>query len=287
MGVLLSAGMPVLVHNMTGAYAVRQIEGMRETGTNIVAGVHPGRGGSEQDGLPIFNTAGEAVAATGAQASVIYTPAPGVADAIIDHADAGIRLMVVAAEYVPVHDAMRCLGHARAKGAWVVGPNCVGMICPGIGMLGSMPAAFTMPGPVGLFSRSGTLSFTVSEILTRRGIGQTAALSIGGDAVIGRNAVEYLELFAEDPQTRAIAYCGEIGGTQEYAMAERLPALGRPLVALIVGRHAPPGRRMGHAGALVSHGSETAEAKRAALAAAGALIADDPYHMAELLLSVL
>lgn len=283
MGILISAATRALVHNVTGRYAASQIAGMREAGTNIVAGVHAGRGGETLDGMPIFDTAAEAAATTGADASVLYVPAAGVADAVVDHVDAGIRTIVVAAEYVPVHDAMRCLRHARARGAWVVGPNCLGVYTPGVGMLGTMAPGFSRPGPVGLLSRSGTLLLTVSDILSRRGIGQSTAVTIGGDSVIGRNAAEYLPLFAEDPATRAVAYCGEIGGEQEYAIVEALTRLGKPLVAMIVGRHAPPNRRMGHAGALVSRDSETAAAKRAALAAAGALIADNPYHMAELL----
>ncbi|UCE31431.1 MAG: succinate--CoA ligase subunit alpha [Burkholderiales bacterium] len=269
----------VLVHGITGRYASVQVPEMLRAGTRIVAGVSVGQGGSRVHDVPVFDTAAEAVAATGADASVVYVPAAGVRDAIFEHVDAGIRTIMVAAEFVPLADSLQALAHARRHGAWVIGPNSLGLISPGVGLLGSIAAGFCSPGRVGLISRSGTLTLATTRALTQAGIGQSTAVHVGGDVVCGRNPSEYLTAFAADPDTEVIAYCGEIGGTKEYDLIEHLGSVAKPVAALIVGRSAPPERRMGHAGALAGAARETAQAKREALATAGAHLADDPVHL--------
>jgi succinyl-CoA synthetase alpha subunit len=206
---------------------------------------------------------------------VIYTPPAGVRDAIVECADAGIAFAVVAAEFVPLHDTLYALARARARNMWVVGPNTLGFAIPGRIQLGSIPQEFTQPGPVGLFGRSGTLTSTVARLLTAKGLGQSLVAHIGGDTLCGRNPHEYLDALANDPATEIIVYLGEIGGTKEYAMLASLRALGKPLVTVVLGRHAPPGKRMGHAGALVEGTRGSALAKIAALREAGAHIAPD------------
>lgn len=263
------------------------IEGMRGQGTNVVAGVSVGRGGMTHEGVPLFDSVAEAVDSTAADTAVIYVPASGVADAIVENVDAGIRLMMVAAEYVPVHDAMRALAYARSKGAWVIGPNSVGIAVPGIGNLSALSTTFGMPGPIGVMSRSGTLSLAVMHQLTQAGLGQSTVVNIGGDMVIGRNPHEYAELFEADVATKVIVSVSEIGGAKEYKLAEMMGRLTKPLVCLVVGRHSPARRRMGHAGALASVGSETAEAKREALKRAGAHVADNLFDLPEVVARLL
>lgn len=262
----------VIVFNPLGRYARAQVAAMRQAGTPIVAGVQLGRGGEEMDGIPILDAP-----PADADAAVLYTPPEGTADAIARCAALGIRSVIACAEYVPVHDTLRAAKAARAAGAWLVGPNTLGLCVPGQGMLGNIPPAFCMPGDVTVLTRSGTLALTIARMLTAAGIGQRAVINLGGDALIGRNPHEYLAPLADDAATRAVLYVGELGGDKEYALADALPALrGKPLVAMVMGRHAPEGRRMGHAGALAGAARETAEAKLAALHAAGALVARTP-----------
>lgn len=287
MAVLYEAGWRVLLQGATGAYGLAQLHAMREAGTPLAGVVAPGRGGAAIEGLPSFDRMAEAVAATGAEVSIIYVPASGVRDALVDAADAGIRLAIVAAEFVPVHDALWALGYARERGMWVVGPNSLGMMVPGQALLGSIATGFTAPGRVGVIGRSGTLTLTGTRLLTRFGCGQSAITHMGGDSVVGRNPHEYLARFLDDPGTDIVAYLGEIGGGKEYAMLDLIAARLKPVVSLIVGRHAPPGKQMGHAGALVEGTRETAGAKRAALAEAGAVIADNPEHLAQLVAGML
>jgi succinyl-CoA synthetase alpha subunit len=268
-------GTPVVVVGGTGRYGSAQIAGMRNAGTRIVANVAPGRGGSAIDGIAVFDTVAEAVAESGARAAVVYTPAAGVRDSIVECADAGIAFAMVAAEFVPIHDSLFALAHARSRGMWVVGPNSLGFSIPGKILLGSIPPEFTRPGPVALFGRSGTLSSTVARRLSAKGIGQSVVAHIGGDALCGRNPHEYLAAVADDPATQVVVYLGEIGGTKEYEMLPVIRALDKPVVVVVVGRHAPPGRRMGHAGALVEGERVTAHAKLAALQEAGAHVAHD------------
>ena len=201
-------------------------------------------------------------------------------DAVVEAADAGIALVVAAAELVPVHDAINLAAYARDRGAWVVGPNTAGIVSPGRAGLGAIPQEFTLRGAVGVMSRSGTLSIVTARNLTRAGIGQSTVVSMGGDQVIGRTPAEYLRAFLDDPETRAVVYLGEVGGAQEYDLIDLIAAADKPVFVVIVGRSAPTGKRMGHAGALANSERETAQAKRAALAAAGAIVVDSVDELA-------
>ncbi len=269
------AGSPVLVLGGTGRYGAAQLAGMRAAGTRIVAHVAAGRGGQSLDGIPAFDSVVDAVGATDARTAVIYTPPAGLRDAIIECAEADVRFAVAAAEFVPLHDTMVALAHARGRDMWVVGPNSLGFCLPGKIWLGSIAPEFTRPGPVALFGRSGTLSSIAARLLTQAGCGQSVVAHIGGDTLCGRNPHEYLGVAAEDPAIELVVYLGEIGGTKEYEMLGLIRAMVKPVVVLIVGRHAPAGKRMGHAGALVEGARGTAEAKRQALREAGAVVADD------------
>lgn len=271
----------VVVFNPTGRYAAAQVAAMREAGTVPVAGIALGRGGGAMEGMPLLDDLRDLAAP--ADAAVIYTPPEGVLDAVRAAAAARIPSIVVAAEYVPLHDALRAAQAARAAGCWMVGPNTLGLCIPGQGLLGSIAPSFCREGRVAVMCRSGTLTLTMARLLTAAGVGQRAVMHIGGDAVCGRNPHEYLAALAADPGTDAILYCGEIGGDKEYALAEAIPACPKPVVAMLVGRHAPAEKRMGHAGALVGGARETAAAKLAALAAAGARTARDPAEAIALL----
>lgn len=280
MAILLTPENRVVIQNVRSAYARNMIGQMRDAGTNLVAGVAPGAGGGDYLGLPVFDTVERAVERTGADAAVIYTPGHGVADAIVEAADAGVRLAVAAAEHAPTHDVAAALAHARGKGAWIVGPNSLGLLSPGTGMLCGLPPAFGLPGRVGVISRSGTLSIATLRALTASGVGQSTAVSIGGDSIIGRRPAEYARLFEADPGTDAIVVIGEIGGGKEHELADTMAEISKPVFAMIVGRSAPRGRTLGHAGALVRDVSETADAKIEALAAAGATIRHSPLALA-------
>lgn len=287
MSILLDERARVVLQGATGGYGLNQMKAMKRAGTNVVAMVSIGRGGQVMDGVPVFDTVVEAVRATSANAAATYVPAAGVRDALVEAADAGLKLVVVGAEFVPIQDALWALAYARERDLWVVGPNCVGLTSPGKAALGSIPPDYTMPGSVGLMGRSGTLSLTTVRLLTRAGLGQTTCVSMGGDMVIGRNPVEYLQAFMADPETRVIVSLGEIGGGKEYQMLDAIAARTKPVVCLIVGRQAPAHTRMGHAGAFVSDHKSTASAKRAALAEAGAVIAENPFHLVEIVRGLL
>ena len=280
MGILLTPETAVVVHNPLSGYARGMVAGMRSEGTRVVAGVMPGWAGKRHEDTLLFDTMAEAVAETGANTAVIFVPAAGVVDAVAETVDAGIKLLMVAAEYVPTHDALHALAYARAHDAWVIGPNSVGMISPGLGMLSGLGSGFALAGSVGVMSRSGTMALMTMRVLTSHGLGQSSVISIGGDSVIGRNPAEYARLFDDDPATEVIVLVGEMGGKKEYQLIEMLPTLSKPVVALILGRFAPVARRVGHAGALVNQRAESAESKRGALRAAGVHVADDPYHLA-------
>ncbi|GGC49602.1 succinyl-CoA synthetase subunit alpha [Siccirubricoccus deserti] len=262
----------VVVFNPTGRYATAQVASMREAGTHLIGGIALGRGGESLDGLALYDDVRELPEP--ADAAVIYTPPEGVLDAV--RAAAGIPTIVVAAEYVPVHDTLRAAQAARAAGSWLVGPNTLGLCVPEEGLLGSIAPSFCTPGRVAVMCRSGTLTLTMARLLTAAGIGQRAVMHIGGDTIAGRNPHEYLAALAADKRTDAVLYCGEIGGDKEYALAEAIRACPKPVVTMLVGRHAPAEKRMGHAGALVGGARESAAAKLAALAAGGARTARDP-----------
>jgi succinyl-CoA synthetase alpha subunit len=255
-----------------------------EYGTRVVGGVHPGRGGQEIDGIPVFDTAREAVRETGADASVIFVPPPGAADAVLEAADAGLALAVCITEGIPALDVLRAKHALRGSGMRLVGPNCPGVVTPGQCRIGIMPAQITRPGPVGVVSRSGTLTYEAVDQLSRLGIGQSTCIGIGGDAVVGTTFVDALELFEADPDTRAVVLIGEIGGSAEEEAAEYVQSkMSKPVAAFIAGQNAPPGKRMGHAGAIIAGGKGRASDKIAALEAAGVAVAPSPAAIGETL----
>jgi len=255
-----------------------------EYGTQVVGGVHPGKGGTAIDGIPVFNTVEKAVAETGADASVIFVPPPGAADAILEAADAGIGLTACITEGIPALDMLRAKRSLQGSTLRLVGPNCPGVVTPGQCRIGIMPAQITRPGPVGVISRSGTLTYEAVDQLSRLGIGQSTCLGIGGDAIIGTTFVDALRLFEADPETRAVILIGEIGGSAEETAADFIrDEMSKPVAAFIAGQNAPPGKRMGHAGAIIAGGKGRASDKIAALEAAGVFVAPSPAEIAETL----
>jgi succinyl-CoA synthetase alpha subunit len=270
----------VAVVSPTGRYARNQVAGMIEAGTPIVAGVALGRGGGDMDGLPLYDRIADVPQPT---IALIYTPAEGVRDAIFECVDAGIATVMAVAEYVPVHDALAAASRARAAGSWLIGPNTLGIYVPGRGLLGSIAPSFCKPGRLAMIVRSGTLALAMARQLTLAGIGQRIVAHVGGDTVIGRNPHEYLHALAGDAATAAVLFCGEIGGDKEYAFAEAARGFPKPVYAMVVGRHAPAEKQMGHAGALIGSAREGAAAKLAALAAAGCRIVKGPAEAVTML----
>jgi succinyl-CoA synthetase alpha subunit len=257
---------------------------MIDYGTNVVAGVTPGRGGQEVAGVPVFDTVVDAVAETGANVSIIFVPARFAPDAILEAAASDIPLVVCITEGIPALDMIDVVAFLDEKGTYLVGPNCPGLITPGECKVGIIPGNIVMPGPVGIVSRSGTLTYEVIWALTERGIGQSTCVGIGGDPVNGLRFIETLDLFEKDPQTEQIVLIGEIGGTAEEKAAEYIQAnITKPVVAFVAGRTAPPGKRMGHAGAIISGGEGRAEDKVAAFEAAGVPVAEHPEQIAEII----
>ena len=274
MSILVDSDTRVMVQGATGLFGQVQTKLMLNYGTKIVAGVTPGRGGQFVLEVPIYDTVAEAKQDHAFDASVIYVPAPWTLDAAVEAIEEGVPLVVVITEGVPVKDTMIIRALARQRDCWVIGPNCAGIIVPGRTNLGMYPAVCAMPGSVGVASRSGTLCFEVTKLMCEAGIGQSACIGIGGDPVIGRNFVEYLRLFEEDPETKAVALIGELGGSQEEQAADFIREMSKPVVAFISGRNAPAEKRMGHAGAISSEGSGLAADKVKVLNSAGAKVAD-------------
>jgi succinyl-CoA synthetase alpha subunit len=281
MSILVHKDTRVLCQGITGKAGQFHTRQCLQYGTQLVAGVTPGRGGQAMDGVPIFDTVAEAVSKTGANATMIFVPPPFAADAILEAADAGIRLIVAITEGVPVLDMVRVTETLRGSEAVLIGPNCPGVITPGACKIGIMPGYIHQPGPVGLISRSGTLTYEAVWQLTNLGLGQSTCVGIGGDPIVGSSFVDLLARFQRDPDTKGILMIGEIGGTaEEEAAAFINRSVTKPVAAFIAGRTAPSGKRMGHAGAIISGGRGTAKEKVAALESAGIVVAESPADMA-------
>jgi len=283
--VFIDKGTRLLVQGITGRDGSFHAKQMMEYGTQVVAGVTPGKGGQKFEGsVPIFNTVAEAVEATGANTSVIYVPPPFAADAMMEAAAAGLTLVVCITEGVPVLDMTRVYPYVKEHGARLVGPNCPGLITPGESKVGIIPGRICAPGTVGVVSRSGTLTYEVVYQLTRAGLGQSTCVGIGGDPINGTNFIDVLQAFEHDPKTTAVAMMGEIGGTDEQEAAAFVKQhMRKPVVGFIAGQTAPPGRRMGHAGAIISGSSGTAEEKLQAFRDAGMGVAQRPADFVPLL----
>jgi succinyl-CoA synthetase alpha subunit len=279
MSILVDKNTRVLCQGMgkAGTFHATQCRGY---GTQVVGGVVPGKGGTTKEGFPLFNTVAEAVSKTGANATMIFVPPPAAADAIMEAADAGIAVIVAITEGIPVLDMSRAMCFLKEKPCRLIGPNCPGVITPGQCKIGIMPGYIHKPGPVGVISRSGTLTYEAVWQLSNLGLGQSTCVGLGGDPIVGTSFIDLLKMFQADPQTEAILMMGEIGGTAEERAAEFVKQhVTKPVAAFIAGQTAPPGKRMGHAGAIISGGSGTAKEKIAALRAAGIAVADSPADL--------
>ncbi len=281
MSILMNDSTRVIVQGITGRIGSAQTHWMLEYGTRVVGGVTPGKGGSTVEGVPVFDSVHEAVRETGANASVFFVPAAFVLDAFMETIDAGVKLIVIVPEHIPVKDVIRMRSYALEKGVFALGPTTPGILVPGKGKMGIMPASMFAPGRVGVISRSGTLSYEFAGILSENSVGQSAVVGMGADPVVLRNLADLLELFEEDEGTDAVIVVGEVGGEQEEKAAGFISRrMTKPVAAYIAGKHSPQGKRMGHAGAIVRGASGTATGKQEALRAAGAEVLESPVHVA-------
>lgn len=281
MAILAKSETSVLVQGITGRMASRVVGRMAEYGTKVVAGVTVGRGGEEVLGIPVYDTIKEALNEHEIDATIMFIPALKVKEAALEAIEAGIKLLVIVSEGVPVHDAMQIKAAATRNDAWVVGPNTLGLISPGQALLGYAASSYASRGNIGVLSRSGTLMMEIIKVLTEAGFGQSTCIGIGGDQVIGRITRDYLHQFEADPDTKAVVIIGEIGGNMEEDAAEYIRIMSKPVAAFIVGRFAPAQKRLGHAGAIVSGNTGSAEGKRQALREAGAFVADSLWDIVE------
>ena len=287
MGILINKDTRVLVQGITGHEGLFQAKQMQEFGTNIVAGVTPGKGGSEVYGVPVFDSVSAAAGETNPDASVIFVPPRFAADAIFEAIDSGIELIVCITEGIPVHDMMHVCSYLEGSSSKFIGPNCPGITTPGESKAGIMPNSIHLGGNIGLVSRSGTLTYEIIDILSRNGIGQSTSVGIGGDPVSGTSFVDVLELFEKDPKTHSVVMVGEIGGTAEEDSIGFIKQMRKPVLGYIVGISAPPGKTMGHAGAIASPGSGTALEKIAAFEKAGIPVAKNPTEIVEIIKDIL
>lgn len=271
----------VIVQGITGRIGSMQAHWMLEYGTKVVGGITPGKGGTIVEGVPVFDSVDEAVQKTGANASVFFVPAAFVLDAFMETVDAGIQLIVVVPEHIPVMDVMKMRHYAIERGVFALGPTTPGILVPGTGKMGIMPASMFRPGRVGVISRSGTLSYEFAGILSEIGVGQSTVVGMGADPVVLRNLADILELFEKDDETDAVIVVGEVGGDQEEKAAGFIAKMTKPVAAYIAGRYSPQGKRMGHAGAIVRGESGTVAGKHEAMKAAGATILESPIHTTE------
>jgi succinyl-CoA synthetase alpha subunit len=281
MSILVGKDTRLVVQGITGNWGQKQTLNMLENGTCVVAGVSPGRGGAEVQGIPVYDSVSEAVKNHQANTSILYIPASGVKEAAFEAIENGIKTVVIITETVPVHDTMKIVDVAEQFGSWVIGPNTPGIVSPGEALVGFLPAATVRAGGVGIISRSGTLAIESLRFLSENQIGISTCCGIGGDLVCGKSHADYLRLLEKDSQTRIVVLLGEIGGNMEEVAAEYISTMTKPVVTMIVGKTAPPGKRMGHAGAIISRGSGSAVHKTEALKRAGARIADDFWHLVE------
>ena len=279
MSILVDENTKLLVQGITGNEGSFHTRKCIDYGTKVVAGVTPGKGGSSFDGVPVFNEVERAVNETGANASMIFVPPAFAADAILEAADAGISLVVCITDGIPTLDMVTVMGYLKGKSTRLIGPNCPGIISPGKCKVGIMPGDIHKPGNASLVSRSGTLTYEAVAQLTEQGIGQSTCIGVGGDPIIGTTFVDVLRLFEQDTETKLVVLIGEIGGTAEQEAADYIKEMTKPVVAFVAGSSAPPGRRMGHAGAIITGSSGTAAEKIAALSAAGATIAPSPAEI--------
>lgn len=284
MSILINKDTKLIVQGITGRDGSFHASKMKKYGTNVVGGTSPGKAGQEVDGIPVFNTVKEAVAATGANTSIIFVPAAFAKDAMLEAIDGGIKLLICITEGVPTIDAVEAQRYARIKGVQVIGPNCPGLISPEESMVGIMPTNVFKKGHTGVISRSGTLTYEVVYNLTQAGLGQSTAVGVGGDPVVGLYFEDLLKMFQDDPNTDSIALIGEIGGDAEERAAKYIKEhVTKPVAVFISGRQAPPGKQMGHAGAIISGGSGSAEGKVAAFEAVGVPVAKETSEIPEML----
>jgi succinyl-CoA synthetase alpha subunit len=288
MAIWVTESTRLVVQGITGSEGKFHALGCRDYGTQVVAGVTPGKGGQEVDGIPVFDSVAEARKETGCNASMIFVPPPFAADAVMEAADAGVELVVCITEGIPARDMLRVKAFLAGRPTRLIGPNCPGIISPGLAKIGIMPGHIHRQGPVGIISRSGTLTYEAVWQTSNEGLGQSTCVGIGGDPINGTNFIDVLEAFREDEETKAVILIGEIGGNAEEQAAEWIKKnFDRPVIGFIAGRTAPPGRRMGHAGAIVAGGKGTAAEKMKALSAAGVRVAESPADMGRLVAEAL